>query len=223
MGSDLVAVEAVYHRSCYCKFHKVNSKIGHCSVGRPVNEKKKGAFDRMCDFIEAADDELNSLDDLVSLMQQFSVDPGEVYSKKTLKDELEKRYGSHIEFNEKKGKMNVVCFKDMASTIINQKFYTDRGVTTEDEHLRIVTAAAKLIRSEIRDMPASTTEYPVTKLYRDVPHAKEWVPCLLKTFMEQVVSEDLKQVSLCHAIVQAARPRSVISPVLFGVGIWVRK
>jgi hypothetical protein len=77
--SDLVAVEAVYHRSCYCKFHKISSEIGHHGVGRPVNENKKAAFDRMCDFIEAADDELKSLDDLVSIMQQFSVDPDEVY------------------------------------------------------------------------------------------------------------------------------------------------
>jgi hypothetical protein len=37
--------------------------------------------------------------------------------------------------------------------------------------------------------------------------------------MEQVVTDKLKQVALCQAIVQAARPRSVIAPILFGVGV----
>jgi hypothetical protein len=68
-------------------------------------------------------------------------------------------------------------------------------------------------------MPATNTHYPVTEQYNGVQSAKKWVPSLLRTFMEQVVSDDLKQASLAHAIVQAARPRSVISPVLFGVGI----
>jgi hypothetical protein len=132
MCSDLVAVKAVYHRSCYCSFQKVTSEYGRRNVGRPVDVNKQEAFNRMCDFIEAADDELNSLDDLVSLMQEFSVDVEEVYTKKNLKEKLEKPLGSHIEFNEKKGKMNVICFKDLASTIVNQIFYNERGITTED-------------------------------------------------------------------------------------------
>jgi hypothetical protein len=45
------------------------------------------------------------------------------------------------------------------------------------------------------------------------------VPSLLNKFMENVVCHKLKQVSICHSVVQAARPRSAISPILFGVGV----
>ena len=34
-----------------------------------------------------------------------------------------------------------------------------------------------------------------------------------------MITDELKQTAISHAIVQAARPRSVISPVLFGVGV----
>ena len=37
--------------------------------------------------------------------------------------------------------------------------------------------------------------------------------------MENVVKDELKQISISHSIVQACRPCSVISPVLFGVGV----
>lgn len=37
--------------------------------------------------------------------------------------------------------------------------------------------------------------------------------------MENLVSTELKQVAICHSTVQAARPRSVVSQVLFGVGV----
>lgn len=56
-------------------------------------------------------------------------------------------------------------------------------------------------------MSASTSQYPVTKQAA----ATEWVPSLLRTFIELVVSEDFKQVLLYKAIVRAARPRSVFS------------
>jgi len=37
--------------------------------------------------------------------------------------------------------------------------------------------------------------------------------------MENVVCSETKNIAISHSIVQAARPRSVISPVLFGVGV----
>jgi len=47
------------------------------------------------------------------------------------------------------------------------------------------------------------------------------VPKLLNVLMEGIVSDERKQVCLSHAIVQAARPRSVIAPILFGFGVVV--
>ena len=39
--------------------------------------------------------------------------------------------------------------------------------------------------------------------------------------MDGIISDDRKRVSLSHAILQAARQRSVIAPILFGLGVVV--
>ena len=51
-------------------------------------------------------------------------------------------------------------------------------------------------------------------------NSKQWKPHLLQTFLKVILpSLQLKQTSIDHAIVQAARPRSVITPILFGLGV----
>ena len=39
--------------------------------------------------------------------------------------------------------------------------------------------------------------------------------------MQQLISDEVKQISLGHCIVQASRLRSVVAPVLFGLGVSV--
>jgi hypothetical protein len=107
----------------------------------------------------------------------------------------------------------------MASRIINEEWYTDKSNNFADESIRIVTAAAKLIQTQIRESMYAMDEYPLTNDFSDTGNAREWVPSLLMTFMSAVVKDELKQVSISHSIVQAARPRSAISPILFGLGV----
>ena len=47
----------------------------------------------------------------------------------------------------------------------------------------------------------------------------QWVPHHLQNFLKLIVISEVKQNSIGHAIVQASRPRSVIAPIMFGVGI----
>ena len=53
---------------------------------------------------------------------------------------------------------NVICFKNMASTIISDKWYTDRKKNDQDESLRIVIAAAKLVKAQIHESAYTTDE-----------------------------------------------------------------
>ena len=53
----------------------------------------------------------------------------------------------------------------------------------------------------------------------DVKKSKEWIPRHLQMLMKTIVSSELKQSSMGQCIVQAARPRSVITPALFGLGV----
>ena len=46
-----------------------------------------------------------------------------------------------------------------------------------------------------------------------------WVPQCLRTFLKMLGLPELKQNSIGQSIIQAAWPRSVITPILFGLGI----
>jgi len=49
--------------------------------------------------------------------------------------------------------------------------------------------------------------------------SSEWVPPLLYQLLSGLVRDDVKCFAISNAVVQASRPRSVISPVLLGVGV----
>jgi len=85
--------------------------------------------------------------------------------------------------------------------------------------LRIVVAAAKLIKSKIREAPYSTEHYPMSTELSSLSTAKQWVPELLQTFVDNVVHHDTKQAAISQCIVQAARPRSAIAPILLSLGV----
>ena len=50
----------------------------------------------------------------------------DVYTVKWLKNKLKEKYEEHIFFAEIKGRANVVCFKDFASYLVNEKWYKER-------------------------------------------------------------------------------------------------
>ena len=74
----------------------------------------------------------------------------EVYAVKWLKNKLKEKYGEHIFFAEIEGHANVVCFKDLASYLFNEKWHTERKTNTAVESKRIIQTAAKIILNDIR-------------------------------------------------------------------------
>jgi len=61
--------------------------------------------------------------------------------------------------------------------------------------------------------------YPSNEDITSSSQNSQWIPHHLQTFLKLVVISEAKQNSIGHAIVQASRPRSVIAPIMFGVGI----
>ena len=77
--------------------------------------------------------------------------------------------------------------------------------------------ATKVIMVEIREEKYDTSAYPKTIDVHNI--TGDWIPKLLKTFLQILVRSDLRQNSVDQAIVQAAKPRSTIMPVPFDLAV----
>ena len=154
---DLVAAEAIYHSKCFTRF-MLNKEYEQTSVGndskiqgRPEDQLMLQWFKMLCQWLESeAGAESYTLTELHDKMKEIS-DNSEVYTIKRLKQKLQEHYKEFIFFAEVEGRSNVVCFKDMAKYIINEKWHSEKKANIEDEAERIVITAAKIIRAEIRD------------------------------------------------------------------------
>ena len=82
----------------------------------------------------------------------------------------------------------------------------------EDEAERIIKSAAKLIIMEnIRSVKFENEFYPAKESLGEVTTNKEWLPPYLGIMMSHLVKVPLKQATLGQEIVQAARPKSILT------------
>ena len=121
-------------------------------------------------------------------------------------------FGDQVFYSDVNGKSNVVCFRNMANTITNGKWYEDKNSNIDDEAKRIVTTTAKLIKSQIKEKNCSTDFYPSTEEISDL---KGPMPSYLNLFMETLFPCERKQSSISQCILKAVKPRSIITPILF--------
>ena len=68
-------------------------------------------------------------------------------------------YEDFVFFAEVDGCGTVLCFRNMASYIINDKWYSEKKEDIQEEAERIVIAAAKIIRAEIRERKYDSNSY----------------------------------------------------------------
>lgn len=219
---DLVAEEAVYHCTCYALFTTKRNLSAQRRPGRPEDVKLSKAFDDLCEWLEGSC-ELLTLDDLRQYMLQYFTDTGLVhmsdaaYSTKHLKLKLQERYGQHIYFAEMRGRKNVVCFHDLCSFIITNEWQAHQTRNDDSEKDRFVKSAAKVILAEIREMHCDMDTYP-SIVCEDSYHSS-FLPPLLQTFLTCVTSNPLKRSALGQCLVQAARPRTMLAPLLLGLAV----
>ena len=86
-------------------------------------------------------EELYTLHELALKMSEFA------YGDDTHSTKLIDRYKDSMYFEEIDGGPNIVCFRTTTSSIINEKWYTDRKTKVRDE--AVAETAAKIL-SEIR-------------------------------------------------------------------------
>ena len=157
----MVAEEAVYRSACMEKFIK---KTDSGKVGRPINEEKACYFEMVCECLEKdGDRELYTLQELFAKMEELNSGNASTYSEKSLQSKLKEKYREHIYFTNLPGRPKIVFFRDMASYILyEQKKKT--GETTQS----IITAGAKLIKYEIRDLDKMNKLYPTLDQFADI-------------------------------------------------------
>jgi hypothetical protein len=205
---DLSAADAWYHVKCYLYFTTFRNKpssvspenAARPSAGRHVNSEMMAYFDIVCEWVENGDCELFTVRELHEKMLEIAGDRSKVYCIGYLKALLEKRYGKHILFASVCGRTDVICFKNMASHILNDQWYANRDNDLNVESERIVSAAAQLIKASKRDANYTTDHYPLNSDFSERSVAKSWVPPLLSLFLQGLVCDELKQIALGHSM-----------------------
>ena len=124
----------------------------------------------------------------------------DVYAVKQFKNKLNENCKEHIFFAEIKGHSYVVCFKDLTSYLVNEKWCTERKTNTADESKRITQTAAKIILNDMRSQNYGTDYYPTTATIENKKKGENYVPETLKQFLPIYVKKQLPRVSLRQAI-----------------------
>ena len=168
--NDLVAAEAVYHSSCMADF-KLN-KVENSGVrGRPRNCGMTDSFEKICDWLEnSADSEVYAIQDLYDKMLEGN--DGITYTLKSFREKLKAKYKGHVYFVKGIGcKGELVCFKEMTDYILRE--LKEQGSDTKE---KVVRAAAKIIKEEIRKMNFDKAFYPSVDEIRMCEEGEKLVP-----------------------------------------------
>ena len=179
--------------------------------GRKEDTAMSDHFEKLCQWFESEMVPVKTSD--LHLKMKELANSNEVYSLKHLKRKLEERYKNDIIISQTEGQANLVCFKDAAQFIIKRS-KLECNNTNEGEVM--ITTAAKLIKAEIQNLKFNTEEYPSKQ---DIENHSDSLAPLLHQFMQELVSDELKQSSIGQAIMKAIKTRCYIPPLLFGLGI----
>jgi hypothetical protein len=220
---DLFASDAVYHANCRARFAQGLPHTPHkIKRGRPVKEEEMYAFDKLCQKLEAdGDNELHTLQELHQLMCQIGEVDESVYSKDYVRFLLKKRYGNHLYFASRTGRADVVGFSNFCELLIHNKYFSEKSEGDGTEAERLVKKAADLILADIREHDFEKEFYPNADYIQQ--NGSKFLPPLMKLFVERLIQTPLKQGALGQALVQAAKPRGCLMPLLFGAAVDVDK
>ncbi|KAK3932952.1 Elongation factor 4, partial [Frankliniella fusca] len=223
---SLFAADARYHLQCYRNFthprHLATPSPSptHCHRGRLPDQAKQRGFEELCKFLEANDECQFSTVELSKKLQELTV--GEAYSERQALRKLQERYGENIVLVVKSGGKSVLCFKGTASRILTDNWYAERKADPSAERLRVVKAAAAILRQDIRGAIFNTQQYPTPQ--QIAGGDTEPLPVTLQVLVNDVIggkgkAATRKAAYIEQCIVSAARPRSYVSPLKHGLAL----
>ena len=148
---------------------------------------------------------------------------------KTIK-KLSQRYGKRIIITTKSKSSSIICFTDAHHDILSKAWYENKKANEKYERLRILEAAAAIIREDIRSVPINNDYYPPTnQMFDDIENE---IPNSLTHLLQEIILKNkkgklpelkLKCTAVSHAIMAAVRPRSFISRLQLGLSIFLHR
>lgn len=226
---DLCAAKAIYHHQCSTNFrtgrnvpaiYRQSGESSQHSSGRPVDVLKREAFMKVVEYLQDNDDMQLSIPDLVEKMKQYC--DTEAYAAKYMKLKLEEHFGKNIFISSSSKGPSIVTLRDAASNILKKFYKSSKLDNIEEEKLRLVQTAAELIRSEIKSMECIGDTFPSTDDIASQKKNSEFIPDTLHLFLKTIFSEkqcERKRLAIGQAIIQAARPRSLLAPLQIGLAV----
>ena len=105
---------------------------------------------------------------------------------------------------------------------IDEYFSQAKQDDYEAEKQRLVETAAKLLKNDIRSLNYCAKEYPSCDDLSSIKKAIAYLPKSLRLFMNILVAgknPDKKIASIGQALIRAARPRVLLTPLQLGLGV----
>lgn len=174
---DLKIIGAKYHEPCYDSLR--NSAASH-SVEKKSHEVSliDMAMEAIYQYIEQSDDCQFSLDELRNVISTEYLPDN-----KTIKARLISHYGDNIILSSKFAYSTLICFKN--KHILSQQLLSEKCNTIEEKEIRILQAAGKIIRREIRSEIYCNDYYAASdKMFADI---NECIPKSLSFLLSEII------------------------------------
>ncbi len=229
---DLHAADARYHYLCNINFRTgkeipkqfaSSDSFSKCvSKGRPQDAIRAEAFINVANYLQTHDEEQTTINDLITKMSEYLPPDVQPYGFSHMKASIQKHFGEDIVITEINGKPNVVTFRHTASSIISDFHSQPKDIDQQSEKLRIIQAAAQLIKSEVKAVSQPKDVYPSLDDMSTTDKALSFLPESLFTLLNMVFvgkDTDRKIASIGQAIMQAIRPRVLNAPLQLGLAV----
>ena len=230
VASDLPAVDAVYHQICSINFrtfkdipmmhNSEQTKKCKFSQGRPVNNEAETAFINSIEYLKQNEEEQITVLDLVNRMKEVCGEKS--YGVQYTKQKLQEYFGDSVIITEMNGKQNVVTLRKTAKSILHEFYFENKCKSSEEEKVKLLKAAAQIIQSEIKSVYSDKSVYPSPTEISSIESNTQFIPGSLVQFLCEIFSLNSSNIKVCsigQAIMQTARPRLIMAPLQFGLGI----
>ena len=225
-SQDLIAAGAIYHQVYSTNFrtgkqvplsHQTNGSKRQ-KKGRPTDKSRQEAFLEVAKYLKENDDEQLTVNDLTNKMAEFN--DQEPYSARYMKEKLKEHFGENIVIASINVKADVVTFRSTASTILQNFYDASRDADPEADKIRVIKAAADLIKTDIKSKDISKSFYPLPGEISSLDENCAFLPETFYLFLRTIFNEksaERKIASIGQAIIQAARPTVLIAPLQIGL------